>query len=80
MTVELKPAPLLSKTYRATTAGIFALAFLSAFEAIAVATVMPVVARDLDGLALYAIAFSTPLAVLVVATAMAGGWIDARGP
>ncbi|WP_262106499.1 MFS transporter [Arthrobacter sp. Marseille-P9274] len=80
MTVELAPAPLLSKTYRATTAGIFALAFLFAFEAIAVATVMPVVGRELDGLPLYAIAFSAPLAVGVVATAMAGRWIDARGP
>lgn len=63
-----------------TTVGLFALAFLFAFEALAVATVMPDVARDLDGLSWYAVAFAAPLASAVVALTLAGPWIDARGP
>ena len=69
-----------SRTYRTTTAGLFALAFLFAFEALAVATVMPVVARDLDGLSLYALAFGAPMALSVVSIGLGGGWSDARGP
>lgn len=63
-----------------TTVGVFALAFLFAFEALAVATVMPEVAADLDGLALYSVAFSAPMAAGVVALVLAGPWTDARGP
>jgi MFS family permease len=63
-----------------TTVGVFALAFLFAFEALAVATVMPDVAADLDGLALYSVAFSAPMAAGVVALVLAGPWTDARGP
>ncbi|MFT4286644.1 MFS transporter [Nocardioides sp.] len=66
--------------YLATTTGVFALAFLFAFEALAVATVMPDVARDLDGLGMYAVAFAAPLAASVVALAVAGPWADRRGP
>lgn len=80
MTNEVAQARLWSRSFRSTTVGIFSLAFLFAFEAIAVATIMPVVARDLDGIALYAIAFSAPVAVSVVAITTAGGWIDVRGP
>jgi MFS family permease len=80
VTVELAPAALWSRTYRGTTAGLFVLAFVFAFEAISVATVMPVAGRELDGLALYAIAFSAPLAVSVLALAISGSWTDARGP
>ncbi|MFT4471337.1 MFS transporter [Arthrobacter sulfonylureivorans] len=80
MSAVLAPAPLLSRSYRATTAGLFALAFLFAFESLAVATVMPVVGRELHGLAAYAIAFSAPIAVSVVGIALAGNWTDIRGP
>ena len=80
MTNDVAQVRLWSRSFRGTTVGIFSLAFLFAFEAIAVATIMPVVARDLDGIALYAIAFSAPVAVSVVAIAIAGGWIDSRGP
>lgn len=62
-----------------TTIGIGALAFLFAFEALAIATVMPQVAEDLDGLSWYAAAFGAPLASSVVAYALAGRWIDRRG-
>jgi MFS family permease len=60
--------------------GLFALAFVFAFEALAVATVMPDVARDLDGLSLYAIAFAAPMATSVVAYVVAGPWSDRSGP
>lgn len=80
MATDLLPAPLWSRSYRGTTGGLFALAFVFAFEAISVATVMPVAGRELGGLALYAIAFSAPLAVSVLALALSGGWTDARGP
>lgn len=66
--------------YGRVVAGIFALAFLIAFESMAVATVMPVVADDLDGLSLYALAFAAPTAVAVITMAIAGPMIDRRGP
>ncbi|SKB09131.1 MFS transporter [Aeromicrobium choanae] len=62
-----------------TTVGVFSLAFLFAFEALAVATVMPEVARDLDGLPLYALAFAAPMAASVVALSVAGEWVDRHG-
>ena len=43
-----------SPGYRRMTIGIVAVVFLIAFEAMAVATAMPVAARDLDGLPLFA--------------------------
>lgn len=69
-----------SGAYARTTAGIFALAFLFAFEALAVATVMPDVAADLGGLRWYAVAFAAPLAASVLALVVAGPAIDRRGP
>jgi MFS family permease len=71
---------LLSPTYAVTTVGMFALCALVAFEAIAVATVMPTVARDLDGIGLFALAFAAPLASGVVGMVAAGTWSDRRGP
>jgi MFS family permease len=62
-----------------TTIGVVALAFLFAFEALAVATVMPRVAQELDGLSWYGAAFAAPLASSVVAYALAGPWIDRQG-
>ncbi|WP_454778075.1 MFS transporter [Georgenia muralis] len=53
---------------------------LVAFENLAVTTVMPSVAADLDGLRLYAVASGAPLAAQLVATAVGGAWSDARGP
>ena len=64
---------------RALTVGAVALISLTAFEALAVATVMPSVAADLGGLALYALAFGAPLATSVVGMALAGAWADATG-
>jgi MFS family permease len=71
---------LLSPTYAVTTVGMFTLCALAAFEAIAVATVMPTVAEDLDGIDLFALAFAAPLASGVVGMVAAGTWSDRRGP
>ncbi len=62
------------------TIGLFSLAFMVAFEALAVVTVMPVVAKDLDGLALYAVAFGAPVAVSILSRTVAAPWIDRDGP
>jgi MFS family permease len=71
---------LLSPTYAATTVGMFALCAFVAFEATAVVTVMPTIADQLDGVALYALSFAAPLASGVVGMVAAGGWSDRRGP
>lgn len=71
---------LLSPAYAATTVGMFALCAFVAFEATAVTTVMPTVARRLDGVGLYALSFAAPLASGVVGMVAAGGWSDRRGP
>lgn len=51
---------------------------LAAFENLAVTAVMPVIARELDGLTLYPLAMGLPLACHVAATAVAALWVDAR--
>jgi MFS family permease len=71
---------ILAPRYRATTLGMVALVALIAFEALAVATAMPTVARELDGLPLYALAFGGTLATSVIGMTMAGRWSDLRGP
>ncbi len=71
---------ILSPAYAATTVGMFGLIAFVAFEAMAVATVMPTVARDLDGLGLFALAFAAPLASGVVGMVAAGTWSDRTGP
>ena len=71
---------ILSRTYLATTIGVFSLIAFNAFEAMAVTTVMPTISNDLDGFSLYAVAFAAPLASGVVGTVAAGAWSDRRGP
>ncbi len=66
--------------YRTTTVGLLLVVTLLAFEAMAVGTVMPVAARDLNGLSLYAWAFSAVFILGLVGNVVAGGWADARGP
>ncbi|GAA3098889.1 MULTISPECIES: MFS transporter [Nonomuraea] len=74
------PPGALAAPYRALSIGLVALVTLVAFEAMAVATAMPVVARDLDGMPLYNLAFSATLAASVIATVLGGRWSDVRGP
>lgn len=61
------------------TVGAVAMIFLAATQALAVTTVMPVVSADLDGGALYAVAFAGTLATSVVGMVAAGAWCDRGG-
>jgi MFS family permease len=65
---------------RPTTWAMCALVFLAAFESLAVPTIMPAVSLELDGAALYAVAFAAPLASGVVGMVAAGAWADRVGP
>ncbi len=67
-------------THKSLTAGLVALVSLVAFEYIAVAIAMPVVARELGGLHLYGLAFSGAMAAAVVGTVLGGRWADLKGP
>ena len=58
----------------------FSLVAFTAFEATAVTTVMPTVARELHGVGLYALAFAAPLASGVVGMVAAGTRSDRHGP
>lgn len=71
---------MVSAKYRALSVGLVALVMLVAFEAMAVATAMPVVARELGGMHLYNLAFSATLAASVIATVLGGRWSDVKGP
>ncbi|MEU5938967.1 MFS transporter [Micromonospora sp. NPDC047548] len=80
-TTPLTPAArLYDPRRRAMTVGSIALVSLLAFEALAVGTAMPTVARALDGLALYALAFGGTFAAGVLAMVLSGIWCDIRGP
>ena len=61
-------------------AGSVLLITVIAYEQIAVSAAMPTVARLLDGLPLYGVAFAIPLAATVLAMSLAGPWADAKGP
>jgi MFS family permease len=71
---------LLSPALRATTVGMLALVSLHAFEALALTTVMPTIAADLDGESLYAMAFTATLAAGIVSIVWSGNLADRRGP
>ncbi|MDL4773338.1 MFS transporter [Actinomadura xylanilytica] len=71
---------LLSGPYRTATLGIVLVVTLEAFESLAVGTVMPATARDLDGFSLYAWGFSATLIAGLLSTVLAGGWVDRAGP
>ncbi len=62
------------------TAGAVAMIFLAATQALAVTTVMPVVSADLDGAALYAVAFAGTLATSVIGMVAVGAWCDRTDP
>ncbi|MEV4251844.1 MFS transporter [Spirillospora sp. NPDC049652] len=62
------------------TLGIVLVVTLLAFESMAVGTVMPVTARDLDGLSLYGWGFSATLIASLLTTVLSGGWVDRSGP
>lgn len=70
----------LGRTYRALSIGVVSVVFLIAFEATAVGTAMPVAARELHGIPLYAFAFSAYFTTSLFAMVLSGQWADRRGP
>ncbi|MFD8690253.1 MFS transporter [Streptomyces sp. NPDC059651] len=78
--VAAPPEGVLGRTYRALSVGIVSVVFLIAFEATAVGTAMPVAARELHGIPLYAFAFSAYFTTSLFAMVLSGQWADRRGP
>ncbi|MFI6489376.1 MFS transporter [Streptomyces sp. NPDC050564] len=70
----------LSRRYRALSVGIVSVVLVIAFEATAVGTAMPVAARELDGVSLYAFAFSGYFTTSLFGMVLAGQWSDRDGP
>ncbi len=68
-----------SRRYVWVTVGAVALIFLAAMQSLAITTVMPVVSADLDGDALYAVAFAGTLATSVIGMVAVGAWCDRGG-
>ncbi|MFI6145921.1 MFS transporter [Streptomyces sp. NPDC051109] len=71
---------ILGSAYRALSIGIISVIFLIAFEATAVGTAMPVAARELDGIGLYAFAFSAYFTTSLFGMVLSGQWADRKGP
>src|SRR5688572_681383 len=77
---DASPTSIFGAQWWRLTIGIVATVFLVAFEALAVATAMPVAVRALDGLPLYALAFSGFLTTALFGMVAAGETADRRGP
>ncbi|PUB26074.1 putative MFS family arabinose efflux permease [Promicromonospora sp. AC04] len=75
-----QPGTLSRGAQRLVLTGMVALCSLGAFEALAVATAMPTIAVDLDGLRHYTFAFAVVFATSVVGMLTAGRWCDRTGP
>ncbi len=69
-----------SVSYRALTIGLILTVTGTAFEALAVATIMPATAKDLGGFAYYGWAFSAFMLTNLVGVAVAGAEADRQGP
>jgi len=80
--VSSPPAPnsALSPSYRGLSLGIFSLIVVIAFEFMAVATALPVAARELGGLDLYAWALTGFLGAAMFSTGVGGDVCDRIGP
>ncbi len=70
----------LSRPYRALTLGCVSTVLLIAFEAMAIGTAMPAAAEELDGVSLYAFAFSAFFTTSLLGMAVSGQWCDRSGP
>ncbi|MFF8601680.1 MFS transporter [Streptomyces sp. NPDC015232] len=70
----------LDRGHRALSIGIVSVVLLIAFEATAVGTAMPVAARELDGVPLYAFAFSAYFTTSLFGMVLSGQWADRSGP
>lgn len=74
---ELSP---LGPSYRVLSWGVFAMIVVIAFEFMAVATALPVAARELGGLSYYAWALTGFLGAAMFSTGVGGGLCDRIGP
>ncbi|MFF5705408.1 MFS transporter [Streptomyces sp. NPDC012794] len=82
-TADAVPPPqggILGPAYRTLSVGIISVIFLIAFEATAVGTAMPVAARELEGIGLYAFGFSAYFTTSLFAMVLSGQWADRQGP
>jgi MFS family permease len=70
----------LGRTYLEVTLAVLALVTIVAFEAMAVSTAMPTVARELDAVRSYGFAFSVMLTAQLLGIVLAGVWSDRSGP
>ncbi|HEU5356393.1 MAG TPA: MFS transporter [Actinocrinis sp.] len=80
---QLGPAQLdglFSPRHLGVTIGIISSVLLTAFEAMAVSTAMPIAVADLHGLPYYSLAFSAFLTLSLLGMVLAGQRADARGP
>ncbi|AWZ05127.1 MULTISPECIES: MFS transporter [unclassified Streptomyces] len=71
---------IMGPAYRTLSIGIISVIFLIAFEATAVGTAMPVAARELEGIGLYAFAFSAYFTTSLFGMVLSGQWADRQGP
>ncbi|WP_309052558.1 MFS transporter [Streptomyces sp.] len=78
--VEPPRGSVLDSAHRALSVGIVSVVLLIAFEATAVGTAMPVAARELHGIPLYAFAFSAYFTTSLFGMVLAGQWSDRNGP
>jgi MFS family permease len=79
--VSVQPSPRLTDpVWRALTIGLVLAITLVAFESLAVATILPRVSRDLDGIRLYGWVFSAFFLGNVVGIVVSGQIADQRGP
>ncbi|MFL6177973.1 MAG: MFS transporter, partial [Ornithinibacter sp.] len=70
----------LGRTYLEVTLAVLALVTIVAFEAMAVSTAMPAVARELNAVRAYGFAFSVMLTAQLLGIVLAGVWSDRHGP
>src|SRR5690606_15770383 len=75
-----QPPSLFGPAHRTLTLGVIGAVSLVGFEAMAVATILPTAARELDGLSAYGWAFAAFMLANLVGTMGAGELADARGP
>ena len=69
-----------SPAYRLVTTSILALVTIITFESMAISTVMPEVADDLNAVRSYGLAFSVMLTAELLGIVLAGVWVDRSGP
>jgi MFS family permease len=70
----------MGSAYRLLTVALLALVTIIAFENMAISTAMPAVARDLDAVRSYGLAFSFMSTAMLLGIVLAGVWADLRGP